>query len=995
MCGIAAIFSYAADAPQVDAAELLRIRDHMTLRGPDGSGMWLSPDGRVGLAHRRLAIIDLSDAGAQPMSSADGRLVISFNGEIYNHHELRAGLEARGCVFRSKSDTEVLLHLYAEKGPTMLAELRGMYAFAIWDARDNALFLARDPFGVKPLYIADDGKTIRAASQVKALLAGGHIDTAPDPAGHVGFHLWGCVPEPYTLFRGIRSLSPGCYLTIDRHGRKYEKQFCSIPDVIQQSAESSVMLDENAVAEQLRETLLDSVRHHLVSDVPVGVFLSSGLDSTTLAALTAEVAPGSLHTVTLGFREFSGTTNDEVPLAEEVARIYGARHTTVMVERTDFRDELPRMMNAMDQPSTDGVNSYFVCMAAARSGLKVVLSGLGGDELFGSYPGFRQIPRLVNWTRPLASLPGIGKGFRLISAPLVKHFTSPKYAGLLEYGSSYGGAYLLRRGMYMPWELPEFLDGELVREGWRELQTLTRLEETAGMTAGAHQKVSALEMCWYMRSQLLRDIDWASMAHSLEVRVPFVDLNLMRNLMPLLCTSHPVSKKDMAKTPLIPLPEAVKAREKSGFFVPVREWMAEGLVLSGERSLRGWAKRVYAENGRGFRILVLVTDAFGGRGGIAKFNRDLLTALCDLPNCSEVVAITRLMPDAPEAMPENLTYISSAVGSKLKYVREVKKTVSRGPGFDLVICAHINLLPLAYLCRQIQKAPLGLFIHGIEAWQPTGSILTNKLVRNIDFFMAVSDFTRKKFIGWTGLDREKGHILPNCVDMSRYGTGPKAEYLLERYHLKGKKVLMTLGRLVSHERYKGFDEILEILPGLVETVPDVAYLIVGDGNDRQRLEEKAATLGIADRVVFSGFIPESEKADHYRLADVYVMPSRGEGFGIVYLEAMSCGIPVIASSVDGSREAVLNGELGRLVNPSDKKGIVKAIVDMLSSSDRSVPPGVTYFSFENYAARLRSVLAKVMRLESCCQSHSVLRSSDPDLHDGDSGLFNNERPQPL
>lgn len=964
MCGIATIFAYAGEAPPVDEAELLRVRDHMALRGPDGSGIWLSQDRRVGLAHRRLAIIDLSDTGAQPMASADGRLLITFNGEIYNHRELRAGLEAQGCVFRSNSDTEVLLQLYVEKGPGMLQELRGMYAFAIWDSREGQLLLARDPFGVKPLYIADDGKTIRVASQVKALLAGGHVDTTPDPAGHVGFHLWGCVPEPYTLYRGIRSLTPGCYLTIDRLGRKYEKQFCSVTTVMKEAIESASELDENEIAWRLRETLLDSVRHHLVSDVPVGVFLSSGLDSTTLAALTAEVAPGSLHTVTLGFGEFTGTANDEVPLAEEVARIYGSRHKTVVVERKDFRDELPRMMNAMDQPSTDGVNSYFVCMAAARSGLKVVLSGLGGDELFGSYPGFRQIPRLVKWTEPFTLLPGIGRGFRLLSAPLVKHFTSPKYAGLLEYGGSYGGAYLLRRGMYMPWELPRLMDGDMVREGWRELQTLVRLEETAGTMAGSQQKVSALEMCWYMRSQLLRDIDWASMAHSLEVRVPFVDLELMRNLMPLLCSSRPVSKKDMAKTPRISLPEAVKVREKSGFFVPVREWMSEGLVLSGERSLRGWAKRVYAENGRGFRILVLVTDAFGGRGGIAKFNRDMLTALCNLPNCAEVVAITRLMPDAPEEMPKNLTYISSAVGSKLKYVRAVKDKVSGGACFDLVICAHINLLPLAYLCRQIQKAPLGLFIHGIEAWQPTGSPMTNALIKKIDFFMAVSDFTRKKFIGWTGLDQEKGHILPNCVDISLYGAGPKPAYLLERYHLQGKKVLMTLGRLVSHERYKGFDEILEILPELAETIPDVAYLIVGDGNDRQRLIEKADTLGCADRVVFTGFIPENEKADHYRLADVYVMPSRGEGFGIVYLEAMSCGIPVIASSVDGSREAVLNGELGTLVNPSDKKGIVKAIIETLGRSERFVPPGVTYFSFDNYAQRLRSVLAKVLRFES-------------------------------
>lgn len=595
MCGIVSLFAYAPDAPSIDRDELLRIRERMVARGPDGCGEWLSADGRVGMAHRRLSIIDLSASGAQPMASVDGSLVITYNGEIYNYRELRSGLEARGCRFNSTSDTEVLLHLYKEKGEAMLHDLRGMYAFVIWDARSDVIFMARDPFGIKPLYYADNGRTIRVASQVKALLAGGSVDTSPEPAGHVGFFLWGCVPEPYTLYRGIRALPAGSSLSIGRHGRKDLTQFCSIPRELARASESAEPLSRVQIRERLNDAMLDTVRHHLIADVPVGVFLSSGLDSTTLAALTAEIAPGSLHTVTLGFHEFAGTGSDEVPLAEEVARLYGAQHRTIQVGKQDFQGELPRLLDAMDQPSTDGVNSYFVCKAAQQSGLKVVLSGLGGDELFGSYPSFQQIPRLVRNIWPFAALPALGKGFRLVVAPLLKHLTSPKYSGLLEYGGSYTGAYLLRRGMYMPWELPDLLDGDMVREGWRELQTLIRLEETTLIGMNAHLKVSALEMCWYMRNQLLRDSDWASMAHSLEVRTPLVDLDLLRSIAPLFCSTDPICKRDMALTPRRPLPAAVLNKGKTGFSIPLRDWLTEGKGHTGERGLRGWAWKVYED----------------------------------------------------------------------------------------------------------------------------------------------------------------------------------------------------------------------------------------------------------------------------------------------------------------------------------------------------------------------------------------------------------------
>ncbi len=593
MCGIAGIFSHRPGAVPVEREELLRVRDAMQARGPDGAGIWMSNDAMIGMAHRRLSIIDLSEAGAQPMIMEDGRLRVVFNGEIYNYRALRAELEARGHRFRTHSDTEVLLHLYADRGADMTHALRGMYAFAIWDERKCGLLLVRDPLGIKPLYYADDGAVFRFASQVKALRQCNGIRTDAEPAGYAGFYLWGSVPEPYTLYKDIRALPAGHSLWVDSRGVRPPARYFDLTQVLAAAETAAPTADARERQERLRLALSDSVRHHLVADVPVGIFLSAGLDSTTLTALAAETASGPLHTVTLGFSEYRGSDNDETPLAEIVARHYRTNHETCWIEHKDFDGERSRLLAAMDQPSIDGVNTYFVSKAAAASGLKVAISGLGGDELFGGYPSFRDIPRLVRGFSLFRPVPVLGRGFRWVAAPLLKRLTSPKYAGLLEYGGSWGGAYLLRRGFFMPWELPGILGKEMARAGWNELQPLARLEAIVGGIQSERLKVSALEMAWYMRNQLLRDADWAGMAHSLEIRVPLVDVQLLRGVAPLLASSVPPTKRQMAGSPQKPLPSEILARRKTGFSVPVREWLMQDQGAgSRERGLRGWARQV-------------------------------------------------------------------------------------------------------------------------------------------------------------------------------------------------------------------------------------------------------------------------------------------------------------------------------------------------------------------------------------------------------------------
>ncbi|MBL8701544.1 MAG: asparagine synthase (glutamine-hydrolyzing) [Alphaproteobacteria bacterium] len=593
MCGLNGIFAYGREAPPVDLSELRRTRDRMAARGPDGAGEWLSADGRVGLGHRRLSIIDLRAVADQPMEHGNGRLRIVFNGEIYNYRDLRDELAARGAVFRTESDTEVLLQLWEREGPAMLPRLRGMFAFALWDEGKRGLFLARDPYGIKPLYVADDGRSLRFASQVKALVAGGHVDTTPEPAGHAGFFLWGNVPEPWTLHRGIRALPAGSSLWIDAAGERRAQRYFDLAAALRDGERAP----REAAGNDLREALADTVRHHLVADVPVGVFLSAGLDSTTIAALAAESGDASLRTLTLGFEEFKGTENDETALATQVAALYGATHETRWVRGAEFAAEREDLLTAMDQPSIDGVNTYFVARAARQAGLKVALSGLGGDELFASYPSFRQVPKVVNALAPVRPLAAMGGALRAVAAPVVGAVTSPKYAGLLEYGTTVGGAYLLRRSLFMPWELDDVLPRDVAREGIERLETLTQLEASLGGLTNPRLQVSLLESAWYMRNQLLRDADWAGMAHSLEIRTPFVDAFLLRRLAPLLAAKAAPSKRAMADAPARKLPAAVLNRPKTGFVVPVREWLA-GDRPQAERGLRGWAR--------------LVHDAFGG-----------------------------------------------------------------------------------------------------------------------------------------------------------------------------------------------------------------------------------------------------------------------------------------------------------------------------------------------------------------------------------------------
>jgi asparagine synthase (glutamine-hydrolysing) len=580
VCGINGILRLNPDKAPIDREELLRTRDAMATRGPDGFGEWNSPSGSIGLGHRRLAIIDLSDTGAQPMPFADGRYRIVYNGEIYNYRELRRDLESEGIRFSSLSDTEVILALYAKERECMLGKLRGMFAFALWDEVEQRLLLARDKFGIKPLYYSLSNGYLRFASQVKALEKGGKVASAPDPAGVVGFLLWGWVPEPFTIRREVRALPAGHFMFAERGRLTAPRSFQSITE------------DECRPEQSLAAAIENSVRAHLVADVPVAVFLSAGMDSSMITALACRHLPEPPVTLTVRFRSLMGTPLDEGPLAAQIAKSLGTRHVERVIEQSEFPDFFERVVDAMDQPSIDGFNVFVVSSVAREAGLKVVLSGLGGDELLGSYPSFRDVPRWKHWTRFGRFIPGAASIWPNMARGLCP--SKPKLAGLFRYGASDAGAYFLRRGLFLPGELPSLLGPKLAAEGLASYDPILAAEacraagEDGAQNNGEEdswRSVHLMETGLYMRNQLLRDADWASMAHSLELRVPLVDSWLIKqaagmNFEPARSRGKAAALREVAPE----LPNAVWHRPKSGFVIPVVDWLEAPQASTSKRS---------------------------------------------------------------------------------------------------------------------------------------------------------------------------------------------------------------------------------------------------------------------------------------------------------------------------------------------------------------------------------------------------------------------------
>jgi len=583
MCGIAGVLYSHQMVRDVAINGVELMCERMYTRGPDAKGLFI--DEGVVLGHRRLSILDLNKRSNQPLTSAKENFTIVFNGEIYNFRELRIELQDNGIQFKTDSDTEVLLELYRLYGESFLPKLQGMFAFAIWDHQKKNLFLARDAYGIKPLYYSYDSKGFIFASQVKALQASRFVSNAIEYAGLAGFYLWGSVPEPWTCIEGVFALEAGhCMtLTISNDGiNSSSPRFWD--DIRNEWLVESPSIPYNILESRVKDAVTDSIRRHLVSDVPVGVFLSGGIDSAVVAGIASQFN-SQIEGITIGFKEFEGSFDDEVPLAREIANYYGIKHHTRIVTRDEFLADLPLIKLAMDQPSIDGINTWIASKAAAERGYKVVLSGIGGDELFAGYPSFLQIPRL-------AALKGISSLLRnsigkRIAKKFARYKSQPKIADFFEFSESIESLYFFKRGLFLPSELSEILGVENAQIG---------LERLGGKPAGIQElniqsgiaKVGMLESTRYLRNQLLRDSDWASMAHSLELRTPFVDSTLLYELARFTPSfAKGLGKQILASSPLKPLPKSIINRPKSGFSVPHTKW-----IINNKNWARSWALKI-------------------------------------------------------------------------------------------------------------------------------------------------------------------------------------------------------------------------------------------------------------------------------------------------------------------------------------------------------------------------------------------------------------------
>lgn len=557
MCGIAGILTNQMHVEELKN-RIYSMQEALRHRGPDDEGIYLSTNHRAAFAHTRLSILDLSSAGHQPMSTANRRYHITFNGEIYNFRELRATLQEAGEQFNSLTDTEVILKLYQQLGAKCVELLRGMFAFAIWDDFEQTCFIARDPLGIKPLYYWQFGSCLVFGSELKAVLSSGLPNRQIDPLGLYGYLTSGSVPEPYTMVDGIRCLPAGHWLQW-RSGKIQQQQYWKINF----GNESTSLSEAQSI---VRQALIDSIEHHFISDVPVGIFLSGGIDSTSIVALARQTQSNELRTYSIAFEEPEWS---EGSIAKRTAQHFDTKHTEYCVTPESAKQLLPKFLATLDQPTIDGFNTFCVSKIAHDDGTKVVLSGLGGDEIFGGYRSFQSVPQMVrrskSWQifRPLSI--SLGKSLERFG----RSSKTRRIGDFLQQSPTTSAAYRSFRGVFSHREACNiacrYLSDNLTlsRPTYPELGDFPSLED----------EVSALELSQYMQNQLLRDSDVMSMSWGLELRVPFVDRNFIESIASISSTIRLSPGKQLLTQSLPELPPWVLNQPKRGFSFPLQQWL--------------------------------------------------------------------------------------------------------------------------------------------------------------------------------------------------------------------------------------------------------------------------------------------------------------------------------------------------------------------------------------------------------------------------------------
>lgn len=1018
MCGIAGFVDPHAPR-ELRADAVARMCAAMVHRGPDDEGVESTDAATLGM--RRLAIFDPAN-GHQPMRSPDGRFTLVFNGAIYNFRALRDELASLGWAFRTQCDTEVVLASYVHWGESCLARLRGMFALAVWDDCERTLFLARDAFGIKPLYYRHDGRILVFASELNALLAAAIFPAELDPLSVADYLAWFAVPAPRTIYRDIFSLRPGECATF-RAGRLDIRAAWSFTSI---STNESPCATGEEFSHELRTRLDDTIRAHVVADVPVGAFLSGGLDSAVVVGLMTRATGARLRTFSIVFDEADFT---EASNADATARHFGTDHHPSLLTGAQVAADLDRLLAALDQPTGDGINTYYASQAARAGGVTVALSGLGGDELFGGYPCFRDLPRIDRWLPLWLALPSRLRG-ALVARLRNGDTRQRKLADFLSYARNFQELNSLQRRVFSEATRRSLLAYDIVASlGPRspfhpELAALSS-DLTA---AGPFEIMSAWELRTYMADVLLRDSDVMSMRHSLELRVPFVDRPLVEWLwqQPARFKNDPLhTKSPLSAATHDILPPGLATRRKQGFSLPFPLWMKRELRpfledtfsdASIDRSglfarpavqslwrgfianddSREWSRvwslavllafanrRAPVHTARASatpihvassvapdpsspkaqrsappsrrrrhvrtRTLLLAPEIFASEGGIPRILQAYLKALCDLATPDAAVRLLALN-DSVVASSDVRRYANDTLDdwfvcsrNKTRFVRAALR-MSRG--CDRLVCGHVGQLPVAWLAKRLNpKLRYYLVAHGIEVWRPF-SFTERVALRGAEKILCVSDYTRRELLKNCPLPDGRAVVLQNTLDpwfQIAPGT-PLAQCPPD---------ILVVTRLTYADRYKGVETMIEAMPAIRAAIPKATLRIIGRGDDLPRLQSLRNKLGLGTAVEFLGYVDDKRLAHELRNCRLFALPSKKEGFGLVFLEAMAHSRPCLGANAGGVPE-VIAPETGALVPYGDVPALAAAATTALRRDwdENQILARAREFAYEPFKQKL-------------------------------------------
>ena len=967
MCRIAGIFD--PSLPNL-SQEIVKMRDAMKHGGPDDEGIFIDDEFPLALGHRRLSIIDLSSAGHQPMSDAEGKLQITYNGEIYNYLEIKKELVAKGYQFKTQTDTEVILKSFIEWGTDCFAKFNGMFALAIFDKQKSELILARDHAGIKPLYVFHDKESFYFSSEIRGFKAVSK-SWGENPEWKIFLMAFGHLPEPVSTLKDVEPLPKGSFMVYNLKSKQ------AVQKKYNQFVFSNTVTDLTEAKKLIKTSLEKAVERHLIADAPLGLFLSGGIDSSLLTLLVQPFKKENLHTLSIVFddEKYSEKHHQDI-----IVKKTGAKHKSFLVNETNFQESLPDVLNAMDQPSTDGINSYFICKYAKEYGLTAVLSGLGADELLGGYPSFRLAEKL-KYAKYIPS-------FLFAAAELIPNDKYKKISYLQRKDGV--GKYLLNRGIFSPRGIATYLDEDFSTIK-NVLNNFKLDEDISKLDSG--NKMTYLESNLYMQNQLLKDTDYMSMWHSVEVRVPFLDKEFIKAVYSIdnnLKFGNRQGKFLLIEAFKDLLPREIWDRRKQGFTFPFERWMkriqpespnkktlAIALTHFKQDKLqwsRYWAyiltynKLILGDSiAKVKSVLFLNLTAFSQTGGIEKFNKCLLKALTDLENEGLIKSESYSAYDneSDEKYYSNKQY----KGFNKKRFYFTLNAIWNAQRFDTVVLGHINLAIIGYFIKLFYTGKkLLVMAHGIEVWDEL-PYFKRSVLKKSDMILAVSNFTKTKLIAQHNIKQNKVTIFYNTIDpfFEKPVSYSKNELLKSRYTIKEDDfVLFTLTRLSGTEKYKGYSLVIKALPELKKIIPNIKYIIAGraDEAETNTIQSLSNELKLNDTLTLAGYIKEEELINHYTTSDVFIMPSQKEGFGIVFIEAMACGLPVIGGNKDGSVDALQEGKLGTLINPDSLSEISESILtsynqrNNYNKEQKQNLQMMVYstFGFDKYKERLKGIL---------------------------------------